>query len=501
MKDLKKKGILMLVSGLLLVCVLLYSSFAWYTKMTSVHSLVFNLAKWDFNANYQQDSFKVNVYEYSQINSQKAAPGTRGYIPLQLSANRSDADVDYTITVDSSTMSPEFQNRIYFYYLDDEDREVVFVAEGEDKTSLIGSLEKNKKEVVNIYWHWLYDYNEYLERNNETDYEMIELLQTLLDKNEDNVERLINNLENALDVPGNTGKDRVFIKTVTETFALTQVERVDLQTYINTYGGQNFSLRSFWTEYCLDENVYKYVQPQDATAEEIIAGNNKQAAAAKVIAIIQRVANENKDNTEILFSNTTAAINGVQLFWLNLKASLTVEERSVIYEYISKHADNGEKYYSLRDFYQAYTTDPTQFDAPLDASEEQIQDAANADAVYAAMQRLKAMDIYNLEILFENVEAALIGDSTDIFWSKSNTYALTQAQKDQIQTFINGKLIGNPTFTFKSFWDSYLEAYEDYDKFDTEAGKNIALYEPLMSATVSIVGVEAVLDTTTTAKK
>ena len=86
MKELGKKGILLFVSLVLLCCVLLYVSFAWYTKMTSVGGMEFKAAKWDFSANYQVGDFTINVNKYSQdtINPHLAAPGTEGWTVLNL---------------------------------------------------------------------------------------------------------------------------------------------------------------------------------------------------------------------------------------------------------------------------------------------------------------------------------------------------------------------------------------------------------------------------------
>ena len=148
--NLKKKGILLVVSILLLIAAGLYFTLAWYTKMTSVGGLEFDVARWDYSANYSISDYTINVYTYSELTNKKAAPGTAGVIPFLLSAEESDADVNVKLTIDKSTMSPEFQERIFFY--EDED-----MTEMITDNAIVRTVEKGKTLEVPIYWKWIYE--------------------------------------------------------------------------------------------------------------------------------------------------------------------------------------------------------------------------------------------------------------------------------------------------------------------------------------------------------
>jgi hypothetical protein len=116
MKPLRRKLLMLIISFLLLIAAVIYATSAWYTKMVSVADMEFKVARWDFAANQQLDDMVLNIYEYSTLNNQLVAPGTAGYIPIQLTAEGSDTDIDYYITVDKSKMSEEFKKRIRIYY-------------------------------------------------------------------------------------------------------------------------------------------------------------------------------------------------------------------------------------------------------------------------------------------------------------------------------------------------------------------------------------------------
>ncbi len=151
------------VALLLLLSTLIYMTYAWYTKMVSVSGMKFDVAKWDFNANYAQTDFYVNVYKYSTLTEKKVAPGTSGYIPLELGAGQSDTDVKYAISIDRSTMSPEFKERIFFYYEEGNKKIYIGGAPGEepstdDATPIEGTIKKNSSTELEIYWEWIYEY-------------------------------------------------------------------------------------------------------------------------------------------------------------------------------------------------------------------------------------------------------------------------------------------------------------------------------------------------------
>lgn len=168
MKNIRKRALLAVVALALLIGIAVYMTYAWYTRMTGVSATQFHVARWDFNANYQIDSFVVNVYEYSSVYGHNiAAPGTAGTLDLLLGAGTSDTAVTCSIQVDKSGMSEEFQDRIYFYYRDSSGimQELIM-----DETSVTCIIEPQSSSIVTMYWKWLYDYDEYLEMNDKVQY-------------------------------------------------------------------------------------------------------------------------------------------------------------------------------------------------------------------------------------------------------------------------------------------------------------------------------------------
>lgn len=151
-KQLWTKGIVALSTLVLVIAVVIAATTAWFTKMTNVAGMEFSIAQWDFKANYQMDDFFVNVYEYYSLTENRAAPGTAGEIPIKLTASGSDTDVKYVIRVDRSGMEPEFQKRIFFYYMAGETRKYFT-----DVNVLEGTLGRESSEVVTLYWEWVYE--------------------------------------------------------------------------------------------------------------------------------------------------------------------------------------------------------------------------------------------------------------------------------------------------------------------------------------------------------
>ena len=154
MKNIKRKGILLAVSIFLLIAAGVYLTLGWYTKMTSVSGMKFDVARWDFSANYSIGDFQLNVYKYGEVDDgsgKKAAPGTAGKIPVLLSAEGSETDVNYNLTIDKSTMSKEFQERIFFY----SDADMTTMITPDD--TLTGTIKKGGNTTVIIYWKWVYD--------------------------------------------------------------------------------------------------------------------------------------------------------------------------------------------------------------------------------------------------------------------------------------------------------------------------------------------------------
>ncbi len=165
LKEIYTKAILMGVALLLLVAALVFFTVAWYTKMVSTAGINLQAAQWDFTANHTVDAVTVNVYEYSSLSDEKAAPGTAGYIPIVLGARQSDTDIQYTLLVDRTTMSPEFQDRIFFYYNKEEGgttKKVYFGASPEDPDNdklveMTGTIPHGGTATVTIYWEWIYE--------------------------------------------------------------------------------------------------------------------------------------------------------------------------------------------------------------------------------------------------------------------------------------------------------------------------------------------------------
>jgi hypothetical protein len=153
-KPLRTKLIMLIISFLLLAAVVVYMTTAWFTKMVSVTGMDFSVAKWDFTANQMLGDMIVNVYEYSSLSDKLAAPGTAGYIPLELSAEKSDTDLDYYVTVDKTSMSAEFQERIHFYYDAADGTRTEFLNAGNDMS---GIITKGTTKTVYIYWVWDYE--------------------------------------------------------------------------------------------------------------------------------------------------------------------------------------------------------------------------------------------------------------------------------------------------------------------------------------------------------
>jgi len=155
MDPLRKRLIMLIISFLLLIAAAVYATTAWFTKMVSAADMEFTVAKWDFTANQELQDMVINIYEYGSLNGENlVAPGTAGYIPIQLSAENSDTAVDYYVTVDKSQMSPEFQRRINIYYIGEDSVRHDFKNDGND---MRGTLPPHGLKTVIIYWEWIYE--------------------------------------------------------------------------------------------------------------------------------------------------------------------------------------------------------------------------------------------------------------------------------------------------------------------------------------------------------
>ncbi len=187
---LKRKLALLILSLVLLVVVGIYAATAWYTRMVQVADMTFTTAQWEFLANEAMDAISLNVYEYSTLQSNTenaqdpASPGTAGYIPVLLSAVEAETDVEYIVTIDKTSMSEEFQDRIIFYYYDSNGTSI---EGGNDGTSTEGAISTasgfashsanlvefsdvnyiegtidisentSKTVIIYLYWEWVYE--------------------------------------------------------------------------------------------------------------------------------------------------------------------------------------------------------------------------------------------------------------------------------------------------------------------------------------------------------
>lgn len=177
MKDIKKRGLLVITALVLLIGMAVFFTYAWYTRISSIAALDFHLAHWDFNANFHTSSILVNVYEYTHIyssaNLELAAPGTAGTVTVRLGADDTETDVEYIMTVDTSTLSPDFQKRLYFFYYDSNNERVDFDS-AED--GLSGTIEAHSSAITSFHWEWIYSLDEYLERTDPKRAKAFEIL-------------------------------------------------------------------------------------------------------------------------------------------------------------------------------------------------------------------------------------------------------------------------------------------------------------------------------------
>lgn len=182
MKDLKKRGLLVAIALILLIGMAIVFTYAWYTRITSVSALDFHLARWDFNANYQTQEILVNVYEYTHVYDNPdddvdlAAPGTAGTINVRLGADEADVDIEYMIMLDKSTLSEEFQKRLYFYYRDENDNRIEFDG---FNNGLPGTIDAHSSAIASFEWEWIYDYDEYLGINDKKQKKAVDILKPI----------------------------------------------------------------------------------------------------------------------------------------------------------------------------------------------------------------------------------------------------------------------------------------------------------------------------------
>lgn len=151
----RRKTLLMLASFGVLVLVIAYASIAWYTNISNVAGLTFDVGKYDFQANYAGDDFLIQVDEYLNVDTDKAAPGTMGVIPIRVSAG-GDVGAAYAINLDFSDMAQEFKDRIRFYYYTKENGKTVEYVLDEKSEDIVGTLTSKGSITEYIYWEWIY---------------------------------------------------------------------------------------------------------------------------------------------------------------------------------------------------------------------------------------------------------------------------------------------------------------------------------------------------------
>lgn len=101
-RKLTRRAVMVLVSGLIVVAVLVAVGIAWYTRIVNSYSVTFEVADYDLAINKNSDGyFLLDVYGYSQVTNKKMAPGTVGWLPLEISNTYGQVEVSYTIAVEN----------------------------------------------------------------------------------------------------------------------------------------------------------------------------------------------------------------------------------------------------------------------------------------------------------------------------------------------------------------------------------------------------------------
>lgn len=146
------------VSLVLIVALILGGTVAWYTRLVNVTGMTFEVAAFDINASYVEGSFIINPNDYTEIADGKAAPGSMGYIPVEITSSASnEVAVEYTLNVNDTAMAPEFSERIRFYYYTLENGEYVEHDLGFGEEDIRGTLPVGGSAVTEyIYWEWEY---------------------------------------------------------------------------------------------------------------------------------------------------------------------------------------------------------------------------------------------------------------------------------------------------------------------------------------------------------
>ena len=175
----RKKSVLLVTVSLVLIAVVAALAIAWYTRLANTYAVTFDVADYDLAVNNNvDDEYLLNVYDYSEVKNQTMAPGTIGWIPMEISAFRSDVDISYSIELDSK-MPEELKKRIRYFYLVESDGKIHYgdavntvagldsytrrylcedMPESSPYSAVItDNLGKGEKRILCLYWEWYYD--------------------------------------------------------------------------------------------------------------------------------------------------------------------------------------------------------------------------------------------------------------------------------------------------------------------------------------------------------
>lgn len=520
MKDIKKRGLLMLVAIIVLAGIIIASSLAWYTKMVSIQSISFKLARWDFNANYQVDDLFVNVNEYTSIghidpvtgrqtnaeidvHSQRyAAPGTAGTVSLLLSAENSNTDVHYSIKLDKSTMSTEFQKRIFFYYpakktggtIDQYGKpetnggyEWELFRYDTVQSGPEGSIPFGQSVTMNLKWEWVYDYDEYLKKTDEFQYTVAQILRAIYDSN---VGRIVS--------------DDIGVAFDIANWA--HVEELRWAALAADTSGRTQEVYEKYVEY--KESFDAYMKRKYGANYIIVANINYSTWRDRP--------NSNSLDTFISDSRSCRARtykNSVpgHFSWQSLWRSMTSEEYSVIKAIRTLSDDVRQEWLPLE------TTGLTKPSGMTDAAWEAVQSYAashSGNPINRLWEKFTSVrgDQGELVLNYDQEGYYIILDVFDKMQTAERTLFFDDESdngQDQItrtirnlnveglstgdipEEVVNKYITNNNYASIQSYFNSYIEAYEEFDEFDTKVGLSPGLYSQEMRATLHLSGVQA----------
>lgn len=520
MKDIKKRGLLMLVAIIVLAGIIIASSLAWYTKMVSIQSISFKLARWDFNANYQVDDLFVNVNEYTSIgyidpvtgrqsnaqidypSDRYAAPGTAGTVSLLLSAENSNTDVHYSIKLDKSTMSTEFQKRIFFYYPARKtggtiNQYGVPETNGGYEWELFrydtvqsgpeGSIPFGQSVTMNLKWEWVYDYDEYLKKTDEFQYTVAQILRAIYDSN---VGRIVSDdIGVAFDIANWAHVEELRWAALADNGDTSQATYDKYVAYKKSF--EAYMIRKYGANFIL-EAIPDYSTWSGSRNHNLLDTfiSNSRSSRARTY---------------------TRGIPG-QFSWQSLWKSMTSEEYSVIKAIRTLSDDVRQEWLPLET-----TTGLTKPSGMTDAAWEAVQSYAASHSnnpINSLWKRFTSVrdDHGNLILNYDQEGYYIILDVFDKMQTAERTLFFDDERdngRDQItrtignlnvegmstedkpEEVVNKYITSNNYASVQSYFNSYIEAYEEFDEFDTKVGLSPGLYSQEMRATLHLSGVQA----------